>query len=298
MVLPELLSGTAFIEYAKASNQTPAAIYSYCSAVQWFLSTFASEEALSDAVLSLANLRQSLNLSVEGFANLIQRDASKLCGLVPEREQKRIFRKGLLPSCRRMVEALARHDDVPWATLVRVALAGETSVPSNTSRLSGGRSAAVTQADVQRVESVNMTRWRQPVQEQLAAMRGTGGGALPTTHGGHEELTFTDRVASLDDDEADMHAFLAEYDGRGRDRARSVCFLCYKPGHYVGECPWVPAHEREAYEKRRAEFLRSLSRRRGERSSDAYRRDPSRIPASLRVSDSEGGSPSSLPSKN
>jgi hypothetical protein len=129
-------------------------------------------------------------------------------------------------------------------------------------------------------------------------MSGTGGGALPTTHGGHEELTFTDRVAGLDDDKADMHAFLAEYDGRGRDRARSVCFLCYKPGHYVGECPWVPTHEREAYEKRRAEFLRSLSRRRGARSSDAYRRDPSRIPASLPVSDSEGGSPSSLPSKN
>jgi hypothetical protein len=73
------------MKYAKASNQTPAAIYSYCSAVQWFLSTFASEEALSDAVLSIANLRQSLNLSVEGFANLIQRDASNLCGLVPER---------------------------------------------------------------------------------------------------------------------------------------------------------------------------------------------------------------------
>jgi hypothetical protein len=186
---------------------------------------FASEEALSDAVLSLANLRQSPNLSVEGCANLIQRDASKLCGLVPEREQKRIFRKGLLPSCRRMVEALARHDDVPWAPLVRVALAGETSVPSNMIRLSGGRSAAVTQADVQRVESVNMTGWREPLQEQLAAMSGTDGGALPTTHGGHEELTFTDRVARLDDDEADMHAFLAEYDGRGRDRARSVCFL-------------------------------------------------------------------------
>jgi hypothetical protein len=57
IVLPDLLSGTAFTEYAKASNQTPAAIYSYCSepAVQWFLSTFASKDALSDAVQSLTN---------------------------------------------------------------------------------------------------------------------------------------------------------------------------------------------------------------------------------------------------
>jgi hypothetical protein len=100
IVLPDLLSGIAFMKYAKASNQTPAAIYSYCEpAVQWFLSTFASEEALSDAVPSLANLRQSQNLSVEGFANLIQGETSKLCGLIPEREQKRIFRKRLLPLC-------------------------------------------------------------------------------------------------------------------------------------------------------------------------------------------------------
>jgi hypothetical protein len=68
-----------------------------------------------------------------------------------------------------MVEVLARHNDVLWAPLVRVALAGETSVPSNTSRLSGGRSAAMTQADVQRAASVNMTGWRQPVREQQDA---------------------------------------------------------------------------------------------------------------------------------
>jgi hypothetical protein len=196
MVLPELLSATAFMEYTKASNQTPAAIYSYCSAMQWFLSTFASKEAFSDAVLSLGNLRQSPNLSVEVFANLIQRDARKLCGVVPEREQKRIFRKGLLPSCRLMVEALARHDDVPWATLMRVALAGETSVSSNQSRLSGERRAALTLTNAQRAASMNMTRWRQPVQDQPAAMSGTDGGALPATLGGQEELTFTDRVAA------------------------------------------------------------------------------------------------------
>jgi hypothetical protein len=85
MALPELLSRTVFMEYAKASNQTPAAIYSYCSAVQWFLSTIASEQALLDAVLSFANQRQSPNLGVEGFANLIQREARKQCCLVPER---------------------------------------------------------------------------------------------------------------------------------------------------------------------------------------------------------------------
>jgi hypothetical protein len=50
---------------------------------------------------------------------------------------------------RGLVLAFARHDDVPWATLVLVALAGQTSVVSNTSRLFGGRSAAVTQTDVQ-----------------------------------------------------------------------------------------------------------------------------------------------------
>jgi hypothetical protein len=85
MVLPELLSGTVFMEYAKVSNQTPAATYSYCSAVQWFLSTIASEEALSDAVLSFANQRQSPNLSVDGFASLIQRESRKQCCLVSER---------------------------------------------------------------------------------------------------------------------------------------------------------------------------------------------------------------------
>jgi hypothetical protein len=58
-----------------------------------------------------------------------------------------------------------------------------------------------------------MAGWRQPVQEQPAAMSGIEGGVLPATHGGLKELTFIDRVAGVDNDEVDMHAFLAEYDG-------------------------------------------------------------------------------------
>jgi hypothetical protein len=70
-----------------------------------------------------------------------------------------------------------------------------------------------------------------------------------------------------------------------------TCFLCFKKGHVVKDCSWIPDGEQEAFLQRREFFLQqragsskkfSPARARSS-ASPVFERDPARIPATIHL---------------
>jgi hypothetical protein len=279
-LMPYFLKGSAKEEYRSYLKEVPASKPLYPYMVQYLLETYASDDELARAYHMAVTARQRENEDERAFALRLRQIAASAGNVFDEATLKSIFVDGLAEYVQ---DSLRVHvtPDMPFSKVQRVAhqLGKSLRRTSERSHSIGGSRKKEEHASVRTGRTSAFAVEDEGDDSSVSGqLTPTGGGdtmeAALLTEGTRYPYGYN-RVRSIASHSPEGTVFSVPTRGwdspsasvvsapiggsripRGVPR-QNLCFMCYKPGHVISDCPQLPGEVREQAAHNRALYYKT-----------------------------------------
>jgi hypothetical protein len=241
-LLPHFLEEPATTAFHRTLRIHGGSVGTYPQAVAWFLQTYVPESsvALKLREVSLLSRRQEEN--VDEFAMRLQAEAALLGDLISERTLRTHFYAGLDGPTATFAQSLLPHG--PVMQTFHEAVAHASQVDQSIAFLRPAPTTNVNNRAVVLPSRSNIQRSR---------------GILSIPEAPPEDETMNEASSSLD---VDTGVFYVT-DQRSRATKQFYCIVCWKQGHFAGDCPLISERDRKEIAARKTAVLALMRDRPG-----------------------------------